>query len=168
MNLEQCLEQVRSLPEGDYAECGVYQGGTAEIIARHMAAGAALFLFDSFQGHQQPCGFDNPLEHPEGRYADTSIEAVAQRVPSAVIVPGWLPESLEAVKDFRFRFVHVDVDHYLPTRGCIEFFLPRMVQGGIMKFDDYSAPQGCPGAVKAVDETIGNRLQQGGPRFVKE
>ena len=139
---------------GDYAECGVWRGEVAQYIYERMDPNAKLWLFDSFMGHPEPGPFDDAIAHPKGRYNDNSIEMVAARCPHAIIIPGWLPESLAAAREIMFRFVRVDVDHYLATKGVIEFFLPRMVPGGIMEFDDYGHSE-CPGATKAVDEVIG-------------
>lgn len=147
------LSAVHSL-EGDYAECGVWRGETAQKIYYAMAPGATLWLFDSFLGHPEPCEFDDANAHPKGRYADTSMELVREKCPNARIVPGFMPKTFDVAKDARFRFVRVDVDHYLTTRYVIEFFKPRMVAGGIMEFDDYNH-QECPGATKAVNEIIG-------------
>lgn len=151
--LDNMLEAVRGLP-GDYAECGVWRGEVAEYISLRMAPGALLWLFDSFLGHPEPSEFDDRQAHPKGRYADTSIEMVRARCPAAIIVPGFMPGSLEVAADTMFRFVRVDVDHYAATKGVIEFFRDKMVPGGIMEFDDYNHNE-CPGATKAVDETIG-------------
>src|SRR5574341_1155652 len=159
MTMEEMLEQVRSLPDGHYAECGVYRGESAERIWRHMPPGMELWLFDSCQGHAEPTEFDNAKTHPKGAYADTSVEVIRSRVPQAKLVPGYLPGTLSQVPSGHlFRFVNIDCDHYIPTRGATEFFLPRMVQGGIIRFDDLCDPQGCPGAVKAVHEFINPKL----------
>ena len=50
--------------------------------------------------------------------------------------------------------MHIDVDLYEPTRGCLEYFYPRLVEGGVMICDDYGAPL-YPGAHKAWDEYCG-------------
>jgi O-methyltransferase len=152
--LDAMLQEVQALPEGDYAECGVWRGEIAEYIAARMAPDATLWLFDSFQGHPEPGEFDDAQAHPKGRYADTSMAAVHARVPHARIVPGWLPATLDVVQERRFRFVRVDVDHYASTKAITEFFLTHMVPGGIIEFDDYSHDE-CPGATKAVNEVIG-------------
>lgn len=151
--LDEMLASVRNL-YGAYAECGVWRGETAQYIYERMDQNSELWLFDSFEGHAEPCAYDDLAAHPKGRYADTNVESVRTRCPDARIVPGWIPESLEAAKDVMFRFVRVDVDHYLPTKGIVEFFLPRMVAGGIMEFDDYNHSE-CPGATKAINEIIG-------------
>jgi len=151
--LDELLDMVKGL-SGDYAECGVWRGGVAQYIYERMAVDSKLWLFDSFQGHPEPCDLDDAKAHPKGRYADTSIEQVRERCPNAIIIPGFMPGTLEIAKDASFRFVRVDVDHYLSTKGVVEFFLPRMVPGGIMEFDDYNHSE-CPGATKAINEIIG-------------
>lgn len=152
-NLDEMLEAVKGL-SGDYAECGVWRGEVAQYIYERKAPDATLWLFDSFEGHPEPCEFDDAKAHPKGRYNDNSVEMVQARCPHAIIIPGWMPDSLQAVKDISFRFVRVDVDHYLTTKYVVEFFLPRMVAGGIMEFDDYNHAE-CPGATRAINEIIG-------------
>jgi O-methyltransferase len=160
MELLEILELVKVLPEGDYAECGVFQGDTAEIISKNRADGATLWLFDSFEGHADPHPFDDAVAHPKGRYSNTHFDLVARKITEPFyVVAGWLPDTLEVVDQKRFRFVHVDVDHYLPTKGVTEFFLSRMVPGGILKFDDYGHPE-CPGATKAIDELLGDKAKE--------
>lgn len=152
MNIFEMLRVVKSL-EGDYAECGVYRGYSAEIIARGMEGGT-LWLFDSFCGHGDPGEFDKREIHPKGRYCDTSVERVLEKLPLGRAyrpVVGYIPDTFSAVNGEKFRFVHIDVDHYEPTKAACEFFKPRMVPGGIIRFDDYTSGD-CPGARKAVDE----------------
>ena len=151
--LDEMLEKVKGL-SGDYAECGVWRGEVAQYIYQRMASDCSLWLFDSFLGHPEPGPFDDEKAHPKGRYADTTMEAVREKCPTAIIIPGWLPYSLDIARHAMFRFVRVDVDHYAATKGVLEFFLPRMVPGGIMEFDDYNHEE-CPGATKAINEIIG-------------
>jgi O-methyltransferase len=151
--LDELLAAVQSL-SGDYAEAGVWRGEVAEYISKRMAPGARLWLFDSFLGHPEPGEFDDAVAHPKGRYADTSLEMVRARCPDAIIVPGFMPGSLEVAAETMFRFVRVDVDHYATTKSVVRFFRDRMVRGGIMEFDDYNHNE-CPGATKAIDEIIG-------------
>lgn len=157
MNIFEMLEAVKEFSEGDYAECGVWQGFMAEHIANGMNPKFKLWLFDSFKGHAEPSEFDNAKEHPKGRYADTSIKDVLQRLPAGIVyspVIGYIPETFACVNGQKFRFVHIDLDHYLPTKAACEFFKARMVPGGIIRFDDYMAGE-CPGSTKAVDEVFG-------------
>ena len=47
-----------------------------------------------------------------------------------------------------YRFVHLDVDLYQPTRDSFDYFYPRLIKGGIIVCDDYN----WPGARKAIEE----------------
>lgn len=135
------------------AEVGVWKGDGARQMAVHWPD-ARLWLFDSFEGHAEPCEFDDAKAHPRGRYADTSVEEIRRRYPNAFIQRGYLPTVLNIVHDEIFRFVRIDVDHYWPTRWAAEFFKDRMEPGGIIEFDDYRHGE-CPGATKAIDEVFG-------------
>jgi O-methyltransferase len=154
VNIFEMLDAVKNLPEGDYAECGVWQAFMAKKINAGKNSEARLYLLDSFAGHAEPHKFDDAEAHPKGRYSNTSVEKVAGEVPGATILAGYIPETFDAIEGCRFRFVHIDVDHYLPTKAACEFFKPRMVKGGIIRFDDYK-DNDCPGATIAVDEVFG-------------
>jgi len=148
------FSSVNSLPSGDYAEVGVFQGDGAKEISEWMNPDCRLWLVDSFQGHREPSEFDNSGAHPKGRYSDTSPEIVRAKVPKAIIVKGYVPEVLASLYGCQFRYVRIDMDHYIPIKAASEFFKIRMVPGGIIEFDDYNCPD-CPGANKAVDEVFG-------------
>ncbi|HSD42676.1 MAG TPA: TylF/MycF/NovP-related O-methyltransferase [Burkholderiales bacterium] len=51
--------------------------------------------------------------------------------------------------------MHLDVDLYAPTRACLEYFLPRLVSGGVVVCDDYGS-SAFPGAARAWDEVCGD------------
>lgn len=56
--------------------------------------------------------------------------------------------------ELRFAFVHMDVDTEEGTRGCPEWFYPRMTPGGMMISHDYPVGHGVK---KAVDEFFAAR-----------
>ena len=85
-----------------------------------------------------------------GHFAAT-LDVVKQSLaafPNIEYFPGWIPQAFPDETVSRYRFVHVDVDLYQPTRDSIEYFYPRLVPGGIIVSDDYS----WPGARKAIEE----------------
>jgi hypothetical protein len=53
-----------------------------------------------------------------------------------------------------FSFVHLDVDYYDATLGCLEFFWPRMAPTGIILTHDFGA---IPGATRAFREFFANQ-----------
>lgn len=144
--------------DGDFAECGVYKGGTAFLIADTLLNNSTrdkqVHLFDTFTG-MPAIVKEDPSGLKEGQFGDVSLSAVKdylQMFPSVVFHPGFIPETFEAVKDRRFAFVHIDVDLYQTTKDCCEFFYDRMATGGVMIFDDYGfMPFRCS-EKQAVDE----------------
>ena len=133
---------------GDLAEAGVYRGGSALLLSK--VSGKRLHLFDTF------CGLPTPDEadvHREGDFADTSDKDVAQLLGKRDVVfyAGLFATTFRLAEDQRFSLVHIDVDLYESTQQCLDFFYPRVSEGGVMVFDDYGFIS-CPGARRAVDE----------------
>jgi len=152
------LSQHCSHLDGDFAECGVYRGGSAFLIALTLGKSGAqrkeLHIFDTFKGMP---GFadQDPSCHVEGHMGDVSLDAIKHYLrvfPFIVFHPGVIPETFETVKDKRFAFVHVDVDLYRSTKDCCAFFYDRLVSGGMMVVDDYGFPGYKLAAKQAVDE----------------
>jgi O-methyltransferase len=136
---------------GDFAECGVYKGGAAKILAE-VAQDRRLYLFDTFLGMPET----DPEKdlHTAGDFKDTSLDDVRTYLadhPLVNCVAGFIPQSLSVVADRIFSFVHVDLDIYSSIYSACEFFYPRLQAGGILLFDDYGQPS-CPGARQAIDE----------------
>lgn len=150
--------QCRGL-EGEFAECGVYKGGTAYVISKalqgHPAAGTKkLHLFDTFAGMPKTADQD-PSYLREGHFGDVSLDGVKAFLKDfqfTVYHPGFIPDTLAPVKDRRFAFAHIDVDIYQTTKDCCEFFYDRMSRGGVMLFDDYGDPGLRDSEKRAVDE----------------
>lgn len=158
--LWQLAHQACALP-GRLAEVGVYQGGTAKLLA-HVALprGKALHLFDTFTG--MPATDPTRDIHVEGQFADTSLAAVRSFVGGSPLIhfhPGRFPETAGPLTNCQFCLVHVDVDIYQSVRDCCEFFYPRLVPGAFLIFDDYGFAS-CPGARMAVDEFFTGKAER--------
>ena len=142
--------------EGEFWECGVYQGGTAAMLAdilfRHSPSEKRLRLFDTFTGMPET---NTEIDlHRRGDFSDTSLELVKQTVRREACVtyhPGFIPETFKGLERSRIAIAHIDVDIYQSVLDCCAFIYPRLAQGGFMVFDDYGLPS-CPGARRAVDE----------------
>lgn len=132
-------------PEGCFVEVGVYQGGSARYlatVAEHQ--GRELYLYDTFEGMPYQGEYD---KHPIGDFSDTSEEEVRKAIPSATIVKGIFPDS--AVEMPPIAFAHIDCDQYQAVKDSVLYLAPRMVDGGIIWFDDYDV---LVGANMAVNE----------------
>jgi hypothetical protein len=150
--LNEFLKQVKHLG-GDVAECGTYKGASALLMCRALSASSSLVhLFDSFEGLAEPLPIDGSywrkgsLSTGEQALHDTLAGFENYRV-----YKGWIPERFKDVDRLTFRFVHIDVDLFEPTRDSLEFFYPRLAKGGILLLDDHGF-RSCPGATKAADD----------------
>jgi hypothetical protein len=164
--------------EGEIAECGSYQGASAFFIAQ-TCKDTPIHLFDAFEGLPAPGEFDRAMtdevaswELGDLKTSENVLKENLSQFKNIQIHKGWIPDRFQEVSNKRFRFVHVDVDLYEPTRDSLEFFYPRMVAHGIMVLDDYGFLK-CPGVGKAADDFMKNkaerlvRLTSGQAFFVK-
>ncbi|MCM2256346.1 MAG: TylF/MycF family methyltransferase [Vicinamibacteria bacterium] len=158
--LVQLLKLALDLP-GDVAECGVYKGGSAWLMCQAIRpVGKVNHLFDSFEGLSQPGPDDGTYWSPGGLRIDESVvRRNLAEFDNVEFHKGWFPAPFEAVRERRFAFVHVDVDLFQPTLDALEFFYPRLVEGGVMLFDDYGFVT-CPGARLAVDQFFESRPER--------
>ena len=156
------LSRQQCACSGLFAECGVYRGGTARLIAetltRQIKSPPQFHLFDTFEGMPETDAAKDL--HAKGDFDDTSLAAVQNLMAPysfACFHPGCIPSTFaEMEKDDHFSFVHIDVDIYRSVLDCCEYFYPRMKRGAVMVFDDYGFIT-CPGARKAVDEFFADR-----------
>lgn len=143
-------ELAGSAPVGEFWECGVYQGGTAKMLAQF---GRTLRLFDTFTGMPP---VDEVDWHRPGDFADTSLEGVSAKLKDSPgdirIYPGWFPATFP-IDHGPIAFAHVDADIYSSVKACATSIWPHLVLGGAILFDDYGFPT-CPGAKLAADEFV--------------
>lgn len=165
---------ARRLP-GLWAECGVFQGYSAYSLCLAAQSldpgfdGSGLHLVDSFAGLSAPQAQDrHQVESDSGARVSARpvfgeghfrtdadfVRRVFARFPGVRIHQGWVPQVLAELPEGSWSFVHVDVDLYEPTRGALEYFLPRLVPGGVIVCDDYGSDL-FPGAERAWDEVLG-------------
>lgn len=145
---------------GDSIEVGAYRGGTSIFLMLAQRAlkspAASHLVVDTFEGHVASEVSDADTDHVAGMFSDTSVEAVraaTSEFAEARVLKGTMPEVGGEIEDRSYRFVHLDVDLYQPTREYLDFFAQRLVTGGILVVDDYCAPK-APGIVKAVHEFL--------------
>lgn len=136
--------------QGLAAECGVWQGYSLRALARSQP-GRSMVGFDTFTG--LPAGHQNEI-HQAGEFGDTSLEAVTAALASCKnvqLVPGLFPGSAAQFESWKFAFAYIDFDFYESTVAAIDWFLPRLVPGAVLAFDDYDWKH-CPGVARAIAE----------------
>lgn len=135
--------KAQSILEGDMAEVGVYQGGSAKLICEAKGT-RKLHLFDTFEGLPEVSETDKNFDDIEFLHkkdiSNTSLDKVKNylsKYDDVFFYKGKFPETAEPVKDNVFSFVHLDADLYESTLNSLKFFYPRLVQGGIIISHDY-------------------------------
>ena len=156
LNLEQAKKEGI---KGDFAELGVYKGNTSAVLADYAEeAGQRLFLLDTFEGFHPD---DIQKETHSGNFSDTSMEQVKALVLHDNIctyLQGRFPDTItDDLKAATFCFVSLDCDLYKPMKAGLEFFYPRMAEGGYLFIHDYSSPHWQDECTRAVDEFCAER-----------
>jgi hypothetical protein len=159
-SLREFSRLVKNIP-GEIAECGCYEGASAYFLALENPD-VSVHIFDSFEGLSDPLNEDRTTlsGQPGWQKGDLACSKEKTReilkpFNNIVIHKGWIPEKFDEVSDRRFRFVHIDVDLYQPTKDSLQFF-PRMIPGGVIIMDDYGFTN-CPGAFRAASEFMSNK-----------
>jgi len=166
---EVCRYVLRRGLSGDLAECGCWKGHSAYLIAKLFAeeghVATDFHIFDSFEGglSEKTRQDENPrrkLDKQELKTESAIFSSTQEEVSLCLskfkgikLYPGWIPMRFGEVMEKKFALVHIDVDLYEPTRDSLEFFFPRLVEGGAIVCDDYAMTQ-FPGSAIAVDEFL--------------
>jgi O-methyltransferase len=164
-NLYRLAERIENerIP-GDVVECGVYNGGTAAVLARiatHSELGRTVWLFDSFKGMPETTARDGE----EAREYVGKVLGSAQRVRELLrklgadlkrvkLVEGFFEETFPTVEIQQIALINIDADWYDSVKLCLEKFYDSVVPNGIVAIDDYGHWPGCR---EAVDEFFKTR-----------
>lgn len=155
--------------EGDFAEAGCWKGHSTYMISKlisshlkkHQGKKLKFHVFDSFEGLSEIQDEDENIKNLNQSKIDhirKQFQSDENFVRNKVLgnfdfvktYKGWIPERFAEVKNLKFSFVHIDVDLYEPTTQTLEFFFPRLVNGGFIVCDDYNSLD-FNGARKAWD-----------------
>lgn len=152
---EAMLTMARNAPAGNFVEVGVFMGGSArQLLDIATEQNRALYCYDTFDGI--PCASaEHGDSHVVGDFAHDNEQAVRDHLSGAFVVRGVFPHS--AVPMGQIAFAHLDCDQYQSVYESASYLLPRLVDGGVLWFDD--APV-LAGAKKAVRELFGESIQE--------
>ncbi|RKI43512.1 methyltransferase [bacterium D16-51] len=158
----ECLKSIRKLLDEDgisngaVAELGVYRGEFAREINK-VFPDRKCYLFDTFEGFgTKDCEIEVEMgyaeQNREGYFSNTTERIVLDKMiypEMCEIRKGIFPGSAVSLEEM-FCFVNLDADLYAPTLAGLEYFYPRMVDGGIILVHDYfsEAFHGVKDAVK--------------------
>lgn len=152
--LRNCADEIYSNSvQGNVAELGVYKGNFAKYINRYFKD-RKLYLFDTFQGFDKKdkeTVIELGIEKQKFTFDDTSINLVLDKMTykeNIIVKKGYFPDTATNLED-RFCFVSIDADLYNPILKGLEYFYPRLEQGGYIFVHDFGGYSftGCKKAV---------------------
>jgi len=138
--------------EGDFVECGVYNGRSAASITlglKYKKDNFKVYLYDSWEG------FPESNINKDGEVAKTltgeingSLEGVKQKMekvhPNNIIYKkGWYKDTFKDNIPEKISILHVDCDFYDSVKDTLERFYDNVVENGLIILDDFGAFQGC-------------------------
>lgn len=152
---------------GARVECGAYRGATALLLCHAWRAhdrefrGKGLYLIDSFTGtspsseHDLIRVRDESGERMEAFFPAGKSDVTAEMVRGffadfheVQIRTGWVPGVFGSLAEERYAFVHVDLTLFEATLAALDYFYPRLNDGGVMLCDGSIF---CPGVDAAVE-----------------
>lgn len=152
---------------GDIVECGIGYSRTFQVLAclvrKENKAHRTLYGFDSFEGFPEPHLEDKSARNPKKGEWKVLTPAQLHRILVQLrlgeefvdahirVVKGFFEETLPQTNVKEIALLHLDVDLYQSYKTCLELLFPKVVQGGMVLFDEYDTPN-WPGAKKAIDE----------------
>jgi O-methyltransferase len=141
-------------------EVGTFRGGSAALLSQALTAftGAQreLHVVDTFEGHLDSTFTEHDPELQRGKFRSVGYEDVREYLaafPGVCVYKGDAASVVSGWPDRQYCLVHIDVDLYRPTLECLEYFGPRLAEGGIIVLDDYEAAT-CPGVSRAAREYL--------------
>jgi len=142
----------RSVP-GDIVECGVYNGGSAAIMAslcEKSPISRNVWLFDSFEGLPKPSDKDGEEAPAYEGWCHGDLSKVKEvlrklRIPESRvhIVKGWFQDTFPSAQIRDIAILHIDADWYESVKLCLEKFYDSVQPGGYIILDDYGDWEGC-------------------------
>ena len=121
----------------------------------------SCYLCDTFEGVVKATSQDDDYRGAE--HADTSQQLVENLLQSlgvknARLLKGVFPDDTAHLIEpgARFRLCHIDVDVYQSAKDVMNWVWSRMVDGGMVVYDDYGF-RGCAGITKYINEQLAEK-----------
>ncbi|HEY5123422.1 MAG TPA: TylF/MycF/NovP-related O-methyltransferase [Ignavibacteria bacterium] len=132
------LAKASNKIDGDFAEVGVFKGGSAKLICE-AKKNKSLHLFDTFEGLPKLFEMDDKVMFQKGvmKVNIDDVKNYLKDYSDVYFYKGLFLNTADPIKDKKFSFVNIYVDIYESTVSCLNFFYERMNKGGIILSHDY-------------------------------
>ena len=153
--------------QGDFVECGSWNGGSGAIISS-LIVDRKVWLLDSWEGMPEAGVEDIKVKSKkvigEKGMALSSFEKANLLLfkklklnPHKVsLIKGWFEDTIPTLKDKieKISLLHLDCDWYESVKFCLENLYDKVMPGGYVIIDDYGS---WSGSKKAIDEFLRER-----------
>lgn len=136
--------------EGDFVECGTYNGGSAAVLASFLGPNRRLWLYDSFQGMPKPGERDGETSKAFEKQCLGSVDNVKEVLAKiglppeqSIIRAGWFQQTFQQPLPERVALLHCDADWYDSVSLVLDTFYRRIPPGGCVVLDDFGYWEGC-------------------------
>ncbi len=133
-------------------ECGTGEGMTAHIAASQIGSeqleSASLHLYDAWSTmrtdqllEKETFLTDSAHDHSCRHYGQLSMQRTRKNLSKhsdiVFLHPGYIPESFDAKAPEAISWLHIDLNSAVATEEALSFFWPRLLENGVIIFDDY-------------------------------
>ena len=134
--------------ELNFVECGVGDGLSAFYSLQEIRnnnknqSKVTMHLYDSWGPMKEENLLESEIES-KGRYSELKLDITKNNLKEfddlIVYHKGYVPEIFEQIPKSppSIVYMHIDLNSTKPTIDCLEYFFPKLVQGGVILFDDY-------------------------------
>jgi O-methyltransferase len=130
--------------EGDFVECGTNTGIMSVAICNYIDfanLNKKFYLFDTYMGIPREQIRQDEQHAHEQNAAYRDVHEIAKQNfaawPNAILVKGKIPDTLLTHRIDKVAYLMIDMNIVEPERMALNYFLPKVVRGGIVLFDDY-------------------------------
>ena len=148
---------------GDIVECGVYNGGSAALLAAVFAdTDKRIWLYDSFKGMPPAVAYNDGQEAEKytGQCVGSldKVREVFAKVKvaadKAVIMEGWFKDTFKhPLRPDKVAILHIDCDWYASVLCSLHKFYCMVEPGGAIILDDFGHWEGCRKAFYSFNDT---------------
>ena len=132
------FSKIAARLSGDFVELGCHTGHTVHQVIKRLDFKSLMkkyYLYDLFEWnegdeHTLLKAHENPNMHED-------VVARFSKYDFVKIIKGSVPKSFEEDFPESISFCHIDMNHHIPEAAALKKVLPRLVEGGIIVFDDY-------------------------------
>ncbi len=123
--------------EGDFVECGAYQGVGAKTVIDYLGGKdfeKTFWLYDIFEHNEKMVNHSMQAHGPK---LHSQVVKRFKDYPNVKIFKGFLPEVLEQGCPEKIAYLHLDLNQAPAEIATLNALFDRVVPGGMIILDDY-------------------------------